>query len=1603
MGAGARAPSAGRGSRAAGSLAHGRMLPGDRGAGGPRSALADYLARAVQARLVLTGRTGLPEREDWPTWLVSHSADEATSRRIRSVQALEASGAAAVHVAAADVTDPDAMRAVFAAAEARFGRIDGVIHAAGIAGGGAIEGRRPEAALTVLRPKLAGALVIDALAREKGVELVVLCSSLASVLGGFGQADYCGANASLDAFARHARGQGGPFTVSVNWDRWREVGMAVEAELPDDLARARSRQLAFGLSTREGVEAFARVLRERQPQVLVSTLDLEARTAGAPRSGRAAAEDREAAAPEAPKTLEQARPRHRRPDLGVPLVAPREEVEERVAAVFEDLLGFEEIGVDDGFFELGGHSLLATQVLTRLNADFGSRLTLRRLFDAATVAGLAAEIRVDRGTPALDGTAAHAEPTGAPTTAVDAPILSFAQERMWFLDRLDPGNPAFNLGLAFRCRGDLDLDVLERALRHIVSRHEVLRTRFPEHDGQPAPAVEAAAPLVLRRIDFVHLPESERASAAARYAAEELQRPFDLATAPLLRAASVRLGDREHVILLSAHHVVADGWSMGLLSRELGTLYGAFVAGKRSPLPALRQQYGDLARVERDRLTGPALVAEIDYWRMKLADAPALLELPTDREADPAALPSSGSLSTELEAGVAAGLRDLSQREGATLFMALLAGFQALLSRLSGQTDVVVGTAVSNRPSAEAEASIGPFLNTLALRLDHSGDPTFRELLGRAKEVTLEALAHQDVPFERLLEDLHPRRDLAHPPLFRVFFNMLSFAEIRLQAPGLEFEPFRVGGPDAKFDLTLYALERGGRIALQASYRADRFEASTVERLLSQLRLLLEQAVAHPDRPLSRADLVTVEARDVLPDPAAPLLEVALDAVPVTFEGWARRTPRATALRQSGRELSYAALAEAAQEVARTLRSCGVVAGDVVAVEGAPSFGLVAALLGVLRSGGALLALEGSLPPARRLVMQQEANARVLLRVGTHESHGTSTDPATTVVAVDAETGKPLGPRAHESVSLPELGGDDPAYVFFTSGTTGVPKGVLGCHKGLAHFVAWQRDTFGVGPGDRSSQLTGLSFDVVLREIFLPLTSGATLCLRPPDHELGPDEVLAWLEKEGVTVLHTVPALARTWLVETPASVKLEALRYVFIAGEPLTSRLVRQWRSRFPGAARIVNLYGPTETTLAKCFYEVPEVTREGIQPVGRPLPQTQALVLGAGDRLCGIGEAGEIVIRTPYCSLGYVNAPAETAKRFFPNPFRRDAKDLLYRTGDRGRVLPDGSLEILGRLDQQVKVRGARVELGEIESVLASHEAVAECVVMAIAEPGEDARLVAYVVPRRGPAPGSTSLRQYLKERLPEYMVPSAVSLLAALPLTANGKLDRRALPAPSGVTEDRGEAVAPRSPLRSGGLHLARASRGRGHRRPRRLLRAGRPLPAGHEGRGAASRPLRDRGTPAAPVRGHDRGPPRRARADRVAWRREPGPAPGDTGRPGGATSSGFVRPAAPVVPASSSNGGAPPTTSSSPGPPSRPPRRAALEQAPHRGGAPSRSLAHHLHLCGGAADSEGRPPAPLRVALVDLRDREPEAGRRSSSAARGRRCSAPSTWAGTALSA
>ncbi|HEY6931722.1 MAG TPA: amino acid adenylation domain-containing protein [Thermoanaerobaculia bacterium] len=786
-------------------------------------------------------------------------------------------------------------------------------------------------------------------------------------------------------------------------------------------------------------------------------------------------------------------------------------------------------------------------------------------------------------------------------------------------------------------------------------------------------------------------------------------------------------------------------------------------------------------------LVGTASEESLAFWKRKLAGATPFVALSTDRTLSSRRSFRAAEVSRAGEATVASDLEQLCHREQASFFAVLFAAFNLLLSRLSGQEDLVVSSRGPD-PLKPAKQPGDLYSAELALRTDLSGNPAFLDLVKRVQGAAREASEHSGFKFEELFTGL-PHDPAALPPVFHISLHVLDGGDGRTEPPGFAAKSLEIPENASPRDLTVYATKRSDGVHLTATYNSDLFDEPRMRILLEQYEGLLRQIARSPCDRIDSYSLTTESARRTLSDASVALVEPRVGLAVEEFLSWVSRTPSAEAVVHGERVLSYLELEKRSRAIAERLIDRGLIRGEVVAVTGPRSAGRVAAMMAVLRSGGVLLTLDPALPLARRQLMVSEARARHLLLVDKPSDF-----PAAGLEVIEVRSDGSLAESRASRAVLPTLLADDPAYLFFTSGTSGVPKGVLGSQKGLAHFLRWQRDEFAIRPEDRCAHLTGLSFDVVLRDVFLPLTSGASLHVPGFDDDAAARKTLLWLDRARITALHTVPSIAQVWLASASSEVELAGLRWAFFAGEPLTDALVQKWIEAFPKAGDIVNLYGPTETTLAKCFYVVPVDPLSGVQPVGRPLPDTQAFVWRDGERPCGFGEVGEIVLRTPFRTLGYVNASDDQRSRFVPNPFRQDPKDLLYRTGDRGRYRPDGSLEILGRLDDQVKIHGVRVEPEEVAAVVSSQPAVQHCAVVARRRQDGEVELVGYVVPRRDMSCTVEELRQSLSRQLPAVMVPAAFVFLESLPLTPNGKLDRSALPAPAPMAKPRARRISP-----------------------------------------------------------------------------------------------------------------------------------------------------------------------------------------------------------------
>lgn len=996
--------------------------------------------------------------------------------------------------------------------------------------------------------------------------------------------------------------------------------------------------------------------------------------------------------------------------------------------------------------------------------------------------------------------------------------LSFSQERLWLLDQLEPGNPAYHISATLRIEGPLDVPVLEQSLNEIVQRHESLRTNFRTVDGQPVQLIfnisrgsetDPSKYLTLRIVDFPDLPPAKRETAAMLRAAGECQRPFDLSLDLMLRASLFRLGDAEHLLTLTMHHIASDGWSMAILFRELSVLYDAFRQGKPSPLPPLAIQYADFACWQRNWLQGRELESQFAYWKQQLKNIPSL-ELPRDHPRPSAQTYRGERLALTLPAGLTASLKALSQSEGATLFMTLLSAFQTLLSRYAGQEDIAIGSPIANRNRTQIEGLIGFFLNTLVLRTDLSGGCTFRELMRRVRETTLEAYGHQELPFEKLLEKLRPGRDLGRTPLFQVFFNMINVEEISLKLTGLQVRPVPAATIHSKFDLTLYAREQNEEIRFNLVYNCDLFKRDRMAEMLRQYERLLLQAADNPDRTLPSFSLITPEAERRLPDPTEPLCSDWSGAVHSRCSDHARRDGDRLAITDPHDRWSYRELEIRSNQLAHFLLEGGIQREEVVAIYGHRSAALVWAIIGVLKAGAAFLILDPAYPAGRLSDHVQAAKPRGLIRIDAagpipEELERTIRSTIRCSVALPrlAEFSADDEPWSY-STDDPDIriAPDDLAYIAFTSGSTGKPKGALGRHQSLSHFLPWQEAEFGLGPGDRFSMLSGLSHDPLQRDVLTALWVGATICIPDPDIIGAPGQLANWMIRQRITFAHLTPSMSRILSGTADPGCQLTSLRYAFFVGDKLTWSDVVELQRLAPSVV-CINSYGAAETQRAVSYHEVRQPPGEpppnGIFPVGKGSPNVQLLVLKNGAEMCGIGEIGEIFMRSPHLSGGYLDDELLTRERFPANPFTRQIDDRLYKMGDVGRYLPDGTVEILGRSDRQVKIRGFRIELGEIETVLSAHPDIRECrVLLRMDDTGEE-RLAACVTLQPGKTFSRRKLDGYLKTKLPDPMIPPAIICLDALPLTPNGKTDDQALAALDGeVNETEQTFVAPRTPV-------------------------------------------------------------------------------------------------------------------------------------------------------------------------------------------------------------
>jgi amino acid adenylation domain-containing protein len=1060
--------------------------------------------------------------------------------------------------------------------------------------------------------------------------------------------------------------------------------------------------------------------------------------------------------------------------------APRTPTEKKLHDIWSDVLGQPQIGVADNFFDLGGHSLLAMQVVSRLRAQLQVEIPLREMFNHPTLAALA--VAVDQATQWRSATT-DAAPLQIARRDRDGPLpVSYSQRRMWLVQALNPQTTAYNMTFALRLLGPLDGARLRQALACVVHRHEAFRTRFELIDGEPMQIVKAWHGLEFEHVDLRDLPPTHREPEARRLRDELAGRPFDLSVAGLYRLRLVQIDDHVHVLLWINHHAIGDHWSDGILLRETGLAYNALQQGREPELTPLQFDFADFAAWQRNAAQSAALEPQLAYWKARLRGI-VPLDVPQDMAWHGPPSGRGGSVTVSLPASTAEALKRFSNAQAVTPFMTLLSCFKLLLRHWTGQTDIAVGSPVAGRQRLESEHLVGTLVNTLVLRTELAGAPTFAALLSRVKETALDALAHQDVPFERLVEELRFDRTSARMPMVQVMFNVTN-APFDVDAlAGLTVEPFQFDSIASQFDLGLTVSDAFGELHL--GYSTDVFTRATAERMLAGFVALLDQVIADPSRELHRyTSIGAVELRSLQ---AWNRTDAPFDRevnLPRFLAARMAAHAERVALRSGAHRLSYVVLDRRATQLARALRRRGIGRGMLVGLCVSRAVGMVVAQLGILKAGAAYVPLDPAYPAERLAYMAEDAQLALL--VSETEFVPLLDWPRERTLLLDADAS--LVHAESEAALAPEPALDaqpqDPAYVIYTSGSTGRPKGVRVPHGAVVNFLLSMAREPGLDAGDVLVAVTTLSFDIAVLELLLPLCVGAQVVLASREQVLDGRALRALLESSAASVMQATPSSWRM-LIESgwQGSPGFKAL----IGGEALAPDLAQQLLAR---CGSLWNLYGPTETTVWSSCWKV-VAPEQGIR-IGRPIANTQVHVLDEHGQRCPIGVAGEIFIGGAGVTLGYHDRPELTAQRFVRDPFSDAPQARMYRTGDRGRWTHDGQLEHLGRLDDQVKVRGHRIELGEIESVLAEHAQVARAVVIVREDRPGDARLVAYVVARQGAsAPDATGLREHLRSRLPSYMLPQHFIALAELPLLPNGKIDRKALPAPAQVTDEHSAA--------------------------------------------------------------------------------------------------------------------------------------------------------------------------------------------------------------------
>lgn len=1643
------------------------------GMGGIGLVFAEYLAKTVQAKLVLTTRASFPQRNQWEEWLNKHYEDDPTCQKIEKIKHLESLGAE-VLVITADVANENQMKNAIALSQNQFGQINGVIHCAGIPSGGVIQLKTKETVESVFAPKLQGTLILDALFKDVELDFMVVCSSLESYLGNFGQVDYCAANNFLDAYAQSKLNHNSDrLTISINWDAWQSVGMAVktaqeglenptlevkkidhplfdkcvvkkeqkiylgklsprthwvlgehiimgkpilvgttyleiaraayechtgkstmeltdvyflqpliaeedeekqlriiltskedktefsiqsqdnnlgqwienakgeildvdtptnfkyniedlekecnqEGKLPDfeslskfvqfsarwknniqwlkkneqyhlgflqlpqeffdDLntyklhpaildvatgctggikvieglaysygkikiqgslptsfyayvtlnelndsrfqscnvslldtqgneiikvtnyislkADAQTRQsiesyipspisekenqlissFEQGILPFEGVEVLNRILDSQINEILVSTQNIDYVFEQANTYGKQDFKDDL----EENNVIELSQ----RPQLIEEYQAPENEVENAIAKVWQNFLGIKNIGINDNFFDLGGDSLLATQLISRLRAVLKLEIPLSNILKYPTIAQLENTLKQSQ--------TLRLPPIEAKNQQENLP-LSFAQERLWFLDQLEGASATYNIAYNIAINGNLNVKALQQVFCEIVNRHQTLRTSFHNIKGIPTQVINSEATIDIKFIDLQQNLEKE--AQLQKEIKKSATTPFDLEDAPLIRISLLQLDSQKYILLITIHHIISDGWSMGVLREELSTLYQAFTQGKKSPLQDLPIQYADFTLWQRKWITGEILEKQLNYWKQELKDAPELLQLPTDYPRPHTQSYQGKTKEIIINNDSTEKIQNLSKKYDVTLFMTLYGVFATLLYRYSGQTDILIGSPIANRNRKEIEPLIGFFVNTLVLRTSFEDNPSFEKLLSQIKETTIKAYENQDVPFEQIVSTLQPIRSLSHSPLFQVMFVLQNAPMEKLELSDITLTEFRSDTETAKFDLLLSISQTDKGLIGSWNYNSDLFNQDTIERMASHFENLLSAIASNPQLKVNEIPILSqTEKQQILVDWNNTKADYSKDkCIHQLFEQQVIKTPNDIAVVFEEEKLTYQQLNQKSNQLAHYLRKLGVKAETLVGICCDRSLEMIIAILGILKAGGAYVPIDSNYPVERIQYMLEDSKMAILLTQEklTNKLQFVSQNP----IKLDTDW-KIINQESKENI-ISQVSSSNLVYVIYTSGSTGKPKGVKMNHQPMVNLIEWQINQKDFNPQLKTLQFAPISFDVSFQEIFSTLCSNGTLILITEEERKDFNQLPLFLEKQSIERLF-LPFIALEKLSEIIVNQpkELTKLQEVITAGEQLKiTPSIEKMREK---CQVIYNQYGPTETHVVSQFKLVKNKKSTYLPPIGSPISNSKIYILDSNLQPTPCCVSGEIYIGGDGLARGYLNQPELTAQKFIDNPF---GEGKLYKTGDLGRYLPDGNIEFIGRIDNQVKIRGFRIELGEIENNLNQHPQIKESLVIAKSvnqNQQKDEQLIAYIIPNEKATPKFKELKKYLQEKLPEYMIPIAYIPIEKFPLTPNGKIDKKALPELNFEENRENKYIAPRNEI-------------------------------------------------------------------------------------------------------------------------------------------------------------------------------------------------------------